>query len=302
MNTGVGSLSLLQGIFPIQESNQGLLHCGWILYGLRHQESPWILEWVAYSFSRSFSWPKNRTGISCIAGGFLTSWPTREALIVTWPGIKPMPPAVEAWSLFFFIWAQIKCRNLHSYIKFCSKIFSSLLRTDQPFIQAHPQPTLTYPPISPLIIQSPIHTHTRTHPFIPLILNYSFASQNYRDHASDTLGGLLMLRFGYFHHWLLTSYSRQGAQAVFGFVSQSPRCGACGSIVLKRTLSLGGVSSQQWSLRHPHRRAGSAPLDCFLCSALGPSEPGPRRENLSFVQESPFFLKRWLQEIASRRG
>ena len=25
-NTGVGSLSLLQGIFPIQESNQGLLH------------------------------------------------------------------------------------------------------------------------------------------------------------------------------------------------------------------------------------------------------------------------------------
>ena len=26
-NTGVGSLSLLQQIFPIQESNQGLLHC-----------------------------------------------------------------------------------------------------------------------------------------------------------------------------------------------------------------------------------------------------------------------------------
>ena len=26
-NTGVGSLSLLQGIFPTQESNWGLLHC-----------------------------------------------------------------------------------------------------------------------------------------------------------------------------------------------------------------------------------------------------------------------------------
>ena len=26
-NTGVGSLSLLQGIFPTQESNRGLLHC-----------------------------------------------------------------------------------------------------------------------------------------------------------------------------------------------------------------------------------------------------------------------------------
>ena len=31
-NTGVGSLSLLQWIFPTQESNQGLLHCKWILY------------------------------------------------------------------------------------------------------------------------------------------------------------------------------------------------------------------------------------------------------------------------------
>ena len=31
-NTGVGSLSLLQEIFPTQESNQGLLHCRQILY------------------------------------------------------------------------------------------------------------------------------------------------------------------------------------------------------------------------------------------------------------------------------
>ena len=31
-NTGVGSLSLLQGIFPTQESNWGLLHCRRILY------------------------------------------------------------------------------------------------------------------------------------------------------------------------------------------------------------------------------------------------------------------------------
>ena len=31
-NTGVGSLSLLQGIFLTQESNWALLHCRWILY------------------------------------------------------------------------------------------------------------------------------------------------------------------------------------------------------------------------------------------------------------------------------
>ena len=38
-----------------------------------------ILEWVACPFSRRSSWPRNRTGISCIAGRFLTNWPIREA-------------------------------------------------------------------------------------------------------------------------------------------------------------------------------------------------------------------------------
>ena len=35
-DTGVGSLSLLQGIFPTQELNHGLLHCRWILYQLSY--------------------------------------------------------------------------------------------------------------------------------------------------------------------------------------------------------------------------------------------------------------------------
>ena len=39
-NTGVGSLSLLQQIFPTQELNWGLLHCRWILYQLNYQGSP----------------------------------------------------------------------------------------------------------------------------------------------------------------------------------------------------------------------------------------------------------------------
>ena len=41
-NTGVGGLSLLQGIFPTQELDQGLLHCKWILYQLSYQGSPWF--------------------------------------------------------------------------------------------------------------------------------------------------------------------------------------------------------------------------------------------------------------------
>ena len=39
-NTGVGSLSLLQGIFPTQGSNPGLLHRRRILDQLSHKESP----------------------------------------------------------------------------------------------------------------------------------------------------------------------------------------------------------------------------------------------------------------------
>ena len=39
-NTGVSSLSLLQGIFPTQGSNPGLLRCRQILYQLNYQGSP----------------------------------------------------------------------------------------------------------------------------------------------------------------------------------------------------------------------------------------------------------------------
>ena len=38
-----------------------------------------ILEWVAFPFSRGSSQPRDRTQVSCIAGGFFTSWATREA-------------------------------------------------------------------------------------------------------------------------------------------------------------------------------------------------------------------------------
>ena len=49
--TGVGSHSIIQGIFPTQGSNPGLLCCRRTLYQLSHKGSPRILEWVAYPFS-----------------------------------------------------------------------------------------------------------------------------------------------------------------------------------------------------------------------------------------------------------
>ena len=60
------SLSLLQGIFPVQELNQGLLHCRQILYQLSHQGRPWMangisdLTWPA--LSSDFHWAPSQAG------------------------------------------------------------------------------------------------------------------------------------------------------------------------------------------------------------------------------------------------
>ena len=67
-NTGVGSLSLLQGNLP----NPGLQHCRRILYQLSHKGSPRILEWVTYPFSIPSPWD------------------------LPDPGIKPGSPALQA--------------------------------------------------------------------------------------------------------------------------------------------------------------------------------------------------------------
>ena len=139
----MSSHSFLQEIFPTHESNQGLLHCRWILYQLIYQGSPRILEWVAYPFSRGSSWPRNLSRVSCIAGGFFTSWSTRKAHfwqwflskissftylavpglscgiwtlscgtwnLVQWPGIESRPPALGAqslnhWTITYKLWS-----------------------------------------------------------------------------------------------------------------------------------------------------------------------------------------------------
>ena len=56
-NTGAGCHSLLQGIFPTQGLNLGLLHCRQILYLPRHQGSP---RWALRSW---FLWNKAGTGL-----------------------------------------------------------------------------------------------------------------------------------------------------------------------------------------------------------------------------------------------
>ena len=53
---------------PMDSTVHGILQAG-------------ILKWVAFPFSRRSSQTRDRTQVSCIAGGFFTSWATREAHI-----------------------------------------------------------------------------------------------------------------------------------------------------------------------------------------------------------------------------
>ena len=98
--TGVGILSLLQGIFPTQGLNLGLLHCRWILYQLSHKwkkekslswvrlfVTPWIVAHQAppsLGFSRQEYW----SGLP---------FPSPEDLPD--PGIEPGSPALQVDSL-----------------------------------------------------------------------------------------------------------------------------------------------------------------------------------------------------------
>ena len=96
-NTELGCHALLQRILPTQGSNPGFLHCIQILLLSEPPRKPKILEWVASSFSRASSQPRNWNMVFCIAGGFFTCWATREAnifsisvLIFSFAGILPL--------------------------------------------------------------------------------------------------------------------------------------------------------------------------------------------------------------------
>ena len=79
-NTGVGSHSLLQRIFPTQGLNPGFPHCRQILYQLSHKGRPRILEWVGCPFSSGFSQLGNWNGVSCIASRWFTTEPPEKPL------------------------------------------------------------------------------------------------------------------------------------------------------------------------------------------------------------------------------
>ena len=124
-NNGVGCHALLQGIFPTQGLIPGLMHCRQILYHLSHQGSLWILEWVAYPFSRGSSWPRNETRISCITGGFFIIWPTKEALILAYFTLNVTPFQWYSSTLSsFFILLLLYVLHLYMYnLQYVVRIF-----------------------------------------------------------------------------------------------------------------------------------------------------------------------------------
>ena len=59
---------------------------------------PRILEWVAVPFSKRSYQPRGRTQVSGIAGGFFTSWGTREAEeYLVAQQVKSLPAMQEIW-------------------------------------------------------------------------------------------------------------------------------------------------------------------------------------------------------------
>ena len=90
--TGVGSCSLLQGIFPTQRLNPSFPHCRRILYQLSHQGSPRILEWLAHLFSSGSSRPRNQFS-------FLDPFPLWVVLIFLLADQIPLVKSVS-WTIF----------------------------------------------------------------------------------------------------------------------------------------------------------------------------------------------------------
>ena len=78
-NTGVCCYALLQVISPTQGSNPGLLHCRADSLLTEPPGKPKNIGVGSLSLSKGSSRPRNWTGVSYIAGGFFTSWATREA-------------------------------------------------------------------------------------------------------------------------------------------------------------------------------------------------------------------------------
>ena len=120
-NPGEGSRSLLQGIFPTQGSNTGLLHCRQILYQLRHQGSP---PSGSFLMSQFFTTDGQSTGASAspsvlpmnIQDWFPLGWTGWISLQSKGLSLVFSNTIVQKHQLFG---AQFSLCHLYNYFKIC---------------------------------------------------------------------------------------------------------------------------------------------------------------------------------------
>ena len=95
---------------------------------------PRILEWVAISFSRSFSWPRDQTWVSRIAGRFFPVLATHSTLyMVTSPLASPHP---VSWLLPYSTVLPHRSFLAHSRSPLCSQWAFPFLTPTSPRIWA----------------------------------------------------------------------------------------------------------------------------------------------------------------------
>ena len=83
----------------------------YIVHGILHAR---ILEWVAFHFSKGSSQPRDQTQVSCITGGFFTSWATSSVqLSRVWLFANPWTAACRD-SLSFNSQSLLKLKSIES--------------------------------------------------------------------------------------------------------------------------------------------------------------------------------------------
>ena len=143
-NTGVGSLSLLQGIFPTQGSNPGHLHCRRILYQMSHKGSPLCTPHThTHTHTHTYRLPRWRSGKEFTKAremGSIPGWgrspgeemATHSSILAWWATVHGLTKS-QTW---LSNWAHIHTythtythTHIHTYFKILIYIICSSVLT-----------------------------------------------------------------------------------------------------------------------------------------------------------------------------